>query len=326
MSFDRREFLGMAGLGSAAFLSGCSGGASSAFPGHDINFLIPYGPGGGFDSYVRVVIGPMQRALPRHVNVLPMNVEGAGGAKACNQLYHAKPDGYNICAIGVVGAIVLQLIQGKTGFDLEKMTWIGTMGRDPSGIAVGANSPIRTLADLQALSKQRPVKFTSTGPGSPARASTLIASELLGINAQVIAGYKGTNECLVAAARGDGDATVSSLASMQGLVKAGVIRTIASFEEKGTIPGIPDATALGKPDLANLAEIRSVAAPPGLPGNVRSTLAEALHKALLSPEVQSWAKKNGNTITASSPEETLAIIREQTAFIAKWKHILGDRL
>ncbi len=307
----------------AAMLFGCSaGGSAAAFPDHDINFIIPYAPGGGFDAYARIVIDPLAKALPKKVNIVPMNIEGAGGGKATSQLFHARPDGYNIAIISIPGAIVQQLIQGKGGYDLTQMSWIGNMGTDAFGVAVGVNSPIKSIADMQALSKRRAVKFTSTGAGSTGRAGALIASKLLGIHSQVITGYKGTSEYLVAAARGDGDAAVCSLTAMRGLAQANVIRIIASFEAKSSIPGVQDAMALGQPELIKIAETRPIAAPPGLPKNIQATLADALTKALKSPDVVSWAQKNGANIAMASPEATLKLVQDQTEFINKWKDVL----
>jgi tripartite-type tricarboxylate transporter receptor subunit TctC len=323
-NLNRRHFMMASGGVGAAMLFGCSGGGSAAaYPDRDINFIIPYAPGGGFDAYARIIIDPLAKALPKKVNIIPMNIEGAGGGKATSQLFHARPDGYNIAIISIPGAIVQQLIQGKGGYDLTKMSWIGNMGTDPFGVAVGANSPIRSMADMQALSKRRPIKFTSTGAGSTGRAGAIISSKLLGINSQVITGYKGTSEYLVAAARGDGDAAVCSLTAMQGLAKAGVIRIIASFEAKSSIPGIQDATALGQPELTHIAETRPIAAPPGLPANIQQTLSDALTKALKSSEVTDWAKKNGANLAPATPEQTAKIVDDQTAFINKWKDILS---
>lgn len=320
---DRRNFLIATGGLGTALLVGCSPSDNAAtYPDRDINFIIPYAPGGGFDAYARIVIDPLAKALPKKVNIVPMNIEGAGGGKATSQLFHAKPDGYNIAIISIPGAIVQQLIQGKGGYDLTKMSWIGNMGTDAFGVAVGANSPIKSIADMQRISKTRPIKFTSTGAGSTGRAGALIGSKLLGINSQVITGYKGTSEYLVAAARGDGDAAVCSLTAMQGLAKAGVIRIIASFEAKSSIPGIQDATALGFPELTHIAETRPIAAPPGLPKPIQSMLADALNKALKSDEVTSWAKKNGANLAPATPEQTTKIVDDQTAFINKWKDIL----
>jgi tripartite-type tricarboxylate transporter receptor subunit TctC len=323
----RRDFLATGAFGGAALLAGCSPGGSAAYPQRDVTFVIPFAPGGGFDAYVRILLEPMQNALPRKANIVPLNVEGAGGGKAASQLYHAAPDGYTISVISIPGAIVLQLLQGAAGFDLNRMAWLGNMGKDAYGIAVGQNSPIRTVADLKALSAKRPVKFTSTGPGSTGRAGTLISSKMLGIDAEIIAGYKGTSEYLVAAARGDGDAAVCSLSSMYNLAKAKVIRIIASFETHSTIDGVhEDATTLGQPDLAKIAQFRPVAGPPGLPKPIQRTLSDALDKALKSPSVLAWSAKNGANLSWLSPKDTVAMLHEQQAFIAHWKQVLGDKL
>ena len=323
----RRDFLSTVGLGGVAVLSGCTQGAAAAYPTRDVTFIIPFAPGGGFDSYVRILLGPMQQALKHKANVLPLNVEGAGGGKAASQLFHAAPDGYTISVISIPGAIVLQLLQGGSGFELDKMTWLGNMGRDAYGIAVGIDSPIKSVADLKALSARRPVKFTSTGPGSTGRAGTLISSNMLGINAQIIAGYKGTSEYLVAAARGDGDAAVCSLSSMYNLAAAKVIRIVASFEEHSSIAGVhEDATTLGQPDLTKIAQFRPVAAPPGLPQTIQKTLSNALHTAVDDPSVKAWSQKNGANLDWLSPADTVAMLRDQQAFIRHWKHVLGDKL
>jgi len=322
----RRDLLTAAGYGGTAILLGCSAGGATLFPQRDINFIIPFAPGGGFDSYVRILLEPMQQFLPHKSNIIPLNIDGAGGGKATSQLFHARPDGYNISVVSIPGAIVLQMLQGTAGYDLNKMTWLGNMGRDPYGIAVGADSPIKSVADLVALSKKRPVKFTSTGPGSTGRAGTLISTEMLGIRSEIIAGYKGTSEYLVAAARGDGDAAVCSLTAMNSLAKAKVIRIIASFETKSSIPGVADATALGQPDLVQISQLRPVAAPPGLPTHIKNVLSTALDKALKSPGVVDWAQRNGANLTSESPEQTVQALKEQMAFIGHWKKVMGDRL
>jgi tripartite-type tricarboxylate transporter receptor subunit TctC len=323
---SRRPFLtGAVSCGAGMLLGGCSQSDPRNFPERDINFIIPFAPGGGFDAYVRVAMAPMAAALPHKVNLVPMNVDGAGGGKAASQLYHARPDGYTISILNVPGAIVLQLVQGGGGYDLSKMSWLGNMGRDPYGVAVGYNSPIRSFADLQAISRKRPVKFTSTGPGSTGRAATLISSKMLDIHSQIIAGYKGTSEYLVAAARGDGDAAVCSLTAMSGLVRAKVIRIIATFEAHSSVPGAESATSLGQPDLTKIVQMRPVAAPPHLPREIQTTLANSLRDALRSPSVVAWAKKNGANLAPETPEETLAALHEQIAFITKWRDVLGSQ-
>src|SRR5665811_2116451 len=90
------------------------GGASEPaedFPTDDITWIIPYSPGGGFDTYSRGVARLLPKHLPGNVNVIPENIEGAGGRRGTATLYRADPDGHTIGIINVPGAIVTELLQ-----------------------------------------------------------------------------------------------------------------------------------------------------------------------------------------------------------------------
>lgn len=274
------------------------------------------------DAYSRVIAEPMARALLGKVNVVPTNVTGAGGVKGVSRLYHSRPDGYTIGSLNIPGAIVMELLAGTGSYDLAKLTWLGNMGRDPYGIAVGYNSPIRTVQDLRALSSRRPLKFTSTGPGSTGRSATIIASKMLGLRSEIISGYKGSIEYIVAAARGDGDAAMSSLTVMAGLVRAKVIRVIATFETESSMPGAQSAIDLGYPELTKIVQLRPVAAPPNLPKPIQQSLSDALATALRDPKVVEWSRKNDAFLEPSTPEETIAALQEQVAFIQRWRSVL----
>jgi len=140
--FDRRFLLA---AGSAAMLSACSGRGARR---PDVDFIIPYAPGGGFDSYVRTVLPVFQKQLG--VQVHPDNIDGAAGARAANALYRGKRDGSVISIVNIPGTMILQQ-QGGLPFDLAQLTWLANMGRDSYGLAVAASSPIKTIDDLRAL-------------------------------------------------------------------------------------------------------------------------------------------------------------------------------
>src|SRR5258708_2465093 len=227
-------------------LLGRAAGAAE-YPDKDISFIIPDSAGGGFDNYVRALAPALERALPRKVNVVPTNVPGAGGARAAAELYRTKPDGAAIAIFNVPG-IYVQRERGASGLDLEKFSWIGRISQDHYALAVGEASPIKSLADLQALAKTRPVKFTSTGPAGTGYSATLIAASLLGLKAQMITGYKGSNDYVVGAIRGDGDAVITALPVLRRMAAGKTLRILATFEEKSTVPGASDAAALGHPE------------------------------------------------------------------------------
>ena len=318
---QRRCLLVSLGMSGAALMLRQPAFAAANYPDKNISFVIPDGPGGGFDSYVRAITPAMQKYLSQKVTVVPTNVPGAGGARAANEIFRARPDGATIGIFNVPG-IYIQQERGNAGFDLEKLTWIGRLGVDHYGLAVGENSPIKSIDDLKALAKRRPVKFTSTGPAGTAYNATLIAAHLLGIRAQLITGYKGSRDYVMGAVRGDGDAVVTAIPTLRRMAAGKTLRIIATFEEHGGVPGAADATALGQPELASITLQRLVAGPPGLSADITATLADAMTKALAAPEVEAWAKKADAGLAPESPEQAAATLKEQIAFYNKWKPYL----
>lgn len=313
----RRDFL----VSSAALLAAPRARAAASFPEKDITFIIPYSAGGGFDNYVRAIATPMEKYLPHKVTIIPTNVPAGGGTRGTNQLYRAKPDGYTIAIFNIPGMFVLQK-SGDAGYDLGKVTWLGSIGRDHYGLGVGANSPLKSVADIKALSAQRPVKFTTTGPEATAYAATQIATELLGIKAQMIGGYKGSNEYVVAAIRGDGDAVITALPLLRRMQAGGELRILAAFEEHSDIAGADDATTLKQPELSQIVLERLIGAPPELPADIKAVLADALGKAVADPEVAAWAKKSDSELGWAPPDRAAQILAEQAAFFEKWKKYL----
>jgi tripartite-type tricarboxylate transporter receptor subunit TctC len=295
-------------------------GIAAGFPERDITFIIPNQVGGGFDAYVRAIAPAMEKYLPNKVNVVPLNVPAGGGAKGVSQLYRARPDGYTVGILNIPGLFILQARGG--GYDLNKFTWLAGLGRDPYALAVPWNSPIKSVADLQALSATRPVKFTTTGPDGTAYGVTMIATELLGIRLQLITGYKGSSEYVAAAVRGDGDAVITNL-PLLGRFEAGQsLRLLATFTKDGTRPDVPNATALGLPQLADILVERMVAAPPNLPADVKKILVEAIDKAVNDPAVVALSEKAGMGLALQSPDEVAADVHAQANFFDKWRKYL----
>jgi tripartite-type tricarboxylate transporter receptor subunit TctC len=322
-TFTRRELVIGAGIAAPALALPRLAHGAAAFPNKNIQFVIPYAPGGGFDVYVRVIAPVMEKYLPSKVNIVPINIASGGGSRGVAQLYRAKPDGYTIGILNIPGMFILQQQQGAGAYDLSKFSWVGAMGEgERYVICVGEKSPFKTFADLKAQSAKRPVKLSVTGPEGTAYAATMIGSQLLGLKKQLITGYKGSADYVVAAIRGDSDAVIAAIPTASRFVHGGTIRVLASFESHSSFPGVPDATALGQPDLDNISVERVVAGPPGLPADIQNTLSVALAKALADPTVVKWAKENDLIMRSRTPPETAQLVAQQRVFFDKWKKYL----
>jgi tripartite-type tricarboxylate transporter receptor subunit TctC len=295
-------------------------GAETDYPSRNIDFIIPKAPGGGFDALVRLISPGLEKHLPHKTNVVPDNIPAGGGGKGITQLYRSRPDGYTLGAVDMPGTYILQARQQGAGFDLNRLTWLSTLAKPEfMCLAVGAKSSLRAFDDLKKLSASRAVKFTSSGPEGTAYAATLVATAMLGIKTQLITGYKGSTDYVVGAIRGDSDAVVAPVSAVRPLLKSDSLRVLATFESHSTFSGVPDAAALGKPELSQILLERMVAAPPAVPAALRKILSSALIQAMSEPQAVTMSKKLDVEMASSTPEQAEARIRASSAFFDQWK-------
>ena len=125
------------------------------FPNKKITWIVPYSPGGGYDTYARVLSRVMPKYLPKKAHVIIRNITGAGGMTAIHTLFRSKPDGHTIAILNLQSIALYQALE-KAELDSTKLSYIGAVARDPSTIQVSVKSPYNTLADLQ---KAKLIKF-----------------------------------------------------------------------------------------------------------------------------------------------------------------------
>lgn len=292
------------------------------FPAKNIEFVIPVSPGGGFDTYVRAVSPIMEKHLPQSVNVVPTNIPAAGGARGAAQVFRAKPDGYTIGIFNIPGILVPQLRgDSSVQYDLTKLTWLGSFGADEYGVGVPTASTYKTVADLKALG--RPIKFTASGPSSTAYSTTMIATDMLGIPREMISGYKGSNDYVLAVIRGDGDAVIGPLPLLKKFAESGELRIIGTFEEKSSVPGAQNASEMGRPELAKLSLQRLVAGPPDLPTDIAKTLSDSLVASMNDPDMVKWSKESGIDIEPGDAGAAKNSIQAQFDFYKQYTQYLG---
>ena len=279
-------------------------GAVAKYPEKTITFIIPYKPGGGFDTYVRALAPIMEKRLG--VTVVPKNIPGAGGRKGATHLYKSKPDGYRISIMNVPGKAIAA-IQGKkgVGYDIRKFTWLGQIASDSYVIAVAGKSKIKSIADLKKLG--RVIKTAGTGKGATSYVVSQIAANILGLKVKLVTGYKGSSGMSIAVIRGDTDIAFFAYRSYSKFAKSGDLRAIAALDEKG-------AAMLGKPGLSKLRIHRLVAAPPGLPSGIKKTLEDALFASINDAGFKKWAKKARRPLAALKGKASEKLIDELVMF------------
>lgn len=294
--------------------------AASNFPEREITWIVPYGPGGGYDLYSRAIAAQLPKYLPKKVNVIIKNIAGGGGLVGVAQVYKARPDGYTMGISYLPSPFVTQMTRGadKVGFDFSKMTFVAGISVQDQGIYVGANTQYKTLQDLQKAEK---VRFSSTAVGAKTWMDIILVGKLFGINVSVVPGYKSSAEQKLAIQRGDADGSIHDTPLVDAEVKEGTLRPILFLGSKRDPlwPNIPCAKEVGVPEITSLQRMtRIVIAPPGLPQDVESVLSEAVWKALQDPEFLAWAEKAQYPVSPMNAKEIKQEVNETVKNFEKY--------
>ncbi|MDH3239217.1 MAG: tripartite tricarboxylate transporter substrate binding protein [Alphaproteobacteria bacterium] len=313
----KRIGMGAAAFGAAALAM--AGSAGAAFPEKNITFIIPYGPGGGFDTYVRKIAPVMGKHLGGKINVVPKNVAGAGGRKALNVLYRAKPDGYNIAIFNMPGMLLDKILDKKQSYDIDKFTWLGRIAQSKYVLTVGKKSPYQ---DVKSLQSAKGLKYAVTSKASGSYVAGKIMAKAMGMDIKFLTGYKGSAKISLSMVRGDTHLSLFNTRSFARWGKDGDIRAVMSFEPKSPFPGVPTARELGQPALEALTIERVVGTTPGVPADVRKKLSDALFAALNDPAIQGWHKKTKRPIDPLKGPETGKLLEDLAKFFTQYKDVL----
>jgi tripartite-type tricarboxylate transporter receptor subunit TctC len=309
--------IGMAALAAAAMA--VPGTAQAAFPEKDITFVIPYGPGGGFDRYVRTIAPFMSKYLPNKVNVIPKNIAGAGGKKALATLYRGKPDGYTISVFNMPGMLLDKILGKKTSYDIDKFIWLGRFAQSKYALSVSTKGKYQTI---EALRKAKGLKYAVTSPSSGAYVAGKIMASALGMDVKFLPGYKGSAKISLSIVRGDTQLSLFNTRSLAKWMKGGDLKAVLSFEPKSPFPGVPTAASIGQKGLELLTIERIVGTTPGVPKKIQKILADALYATLTGPEMQAWHKKSKRPVDPLNQADTKKLINDLVVFYTKYKNVL----
>jgi len=333
MTFPRIFFAAL-----LAGLIGVTSGAAKAdavtdfYKGKRMTLIVGYSPGGGYDTYARLIGKYLEKHLGAKVRV--KNLPGAGHIVGTNTLYASKPDGLTIGTFNT-GLIYAQLV-GREGvqFDLTKMSWIGKAAADPRMVATGAHLPFKSIRDFKGAGE--PHKFGASGIGSSAYNEAIMLSRSFGLNIKLIPGYGGTKSQL-GIMRGELVGMMGARSSVRGFVDAGRGRYVMQIG--GTpVPGVPQALDLAdSPDskaivalIGSQAELaRFTAGPPKMHKGRLGVLRAAYKKALESKKLRAEAKVAKRPIDPMFGEavakRVAAAFKQTPTTIALLKQVLSKK-
>jgi tripartite-type tricarboxylate transporter receptor subunit TctC len=188
----------------AAFLALCgSSQASDFYAGKKIDFIIGSDAGGGYDIYARTISKHLPRFIQGGPTMIPRNMPGAGSGTAAANLFRLAPkDGTTIGAI-FPGIIMGPLFEERAGnlFDPTKFNYLATADSGTRVCITGPRSKVKTILDA----RNQKVLMGASAAGGSTRDYAAFNKNGLGAQFEIINGYKGTTDIMLAMERGEVD-------------------------------------------------------------------------------------------------------------------------
>lgn len=280
--------------------------ARAAWPAdRPIQVFVPGPPGGGMDILARTVLPFVQRRLPGATFVV-LNRPTAGGQQAFEGVAQAAPDGYSIGAAQAPNAVTLP-IERQVRYRVQDLTFLGNVIEDPCGLWVRADSPIRGVADLVRVARERPGQVTvgTAGVGTDDHLLILDLQEATGIEFTHVP-FNGTPPIINNLLSRSIEVGSFNMSEGRTLMMDGALRSIAQggperWQGTGEVPTFREQ---GFNVLQG--STRGLVAPPNLPAEVRDRLRAAIVETNADPEWQRSAERLNlplRPMTASAQEE-----------------------
>jgi tripartite-type tricarboxylate transporter receptor subunit TctC len=309
----------------AAFVAACSIAASAfaAWPEKPVTLLVPFPPGGSTDLIARMIAPKLQEKYGG--SFIVDNKGGAGGTVGTAYVKRAAPDGYTLLVTSLGPLVIGPHLMKNVGYDAPKdLDYITVAVQAPNVLAVPANSPHKTLADVIAFEKAHPGKmsFASSGNGSSDHLTAELFWQQTGTSG-VHVPYKGGGPATTDLIGGQVDASFMNINTALPHIKAGKLRALAVTSTRRS-PVLPDVPTLDESGIKGVVVTswQAMAAPKGVPADVKKKLYEGVVAALNDPTNKQRLLDLGFEIVGNTPEQ---FTQFQASEFARWKSLIEAR-
>ncbi len=306
-----------------AALAAWHGLAAAAYPDRPIKMIIAYSAGGGTDVVARAMAPFIEKYLGGGARIVVENRTGAGGAIGFTAIATAPPDGYTIGFVNTPNLLTIP-IERKSSFTWESFDLIGNVVDDPSNFAVHSGSPITSLDQLAAYARSKPGQVTvgTTGVGSDDHLAMLMFEKIAGVKMNHVP-YKGASDVRAAALGRQIDVAAVNIGEALQAIKGGsALRNLGPMSPVRTelAPDLPTFKEQGY--NIELSSLRGIAAPKGLPADVRDRLVAAVAKASADPEFVKISNGFFAPLRYLAPAQYNAVLREaEVGFRKLWTEL-----
>lgn len=309
------SFLAAAVIVGAALLAAPETRAEDFYKGKTFRFIVGFSPGGGYDTYTRLIARYFGRYVPGNPTTLVQNMTGAGSLISANYIgRRAKPDGLSGAVFN--NSLIVQAALGdkKAGaVPFGEMEWVGAPSRGEIVCMMMTFSGKTTWKDV--INSKEPIKIGATRAGSTGHDIPAILNKAMGTNLKIITGYRGTATIRLALEGREVDGFCSQWESMRVTARS----MLDAEGDQKLVPFVIDSHSYPDPEIQNIplfkdvlneeglklynswafqmAFQRMLALPPGTPKDRVDILRKAYEKTLKDPKLLAEAKKAKLVVT-----------------------------
>lgn len=280
---------------------------ADGYPARPIDFIVPWGTGGGADYIGRALAKEMQPVLGVSLPVL--NVPGGTGQTGLIKLRDSRPDGYSIEA--VTSETLLLEVTGKPLFKLSDFICLGVIDQQHAGLLVGMDSPFKSWPDVVAAAKSRRISVAFDGYGSSGDLIVSYLNRKLGTKFELVP-YDKPGERIASVLGSHNDLLFTQPGDVLTYINGKQLRPLLIFADDASaaFPDVPISKQFGL--SASLIHFRAIYVKAETPPEIVSKLTDAVNRAAISPGYKSALANEAALPGSLIPADKAAV------FIQSW--------
>lgn len=281
------------------------------YPARPIRVLIPFPAGGSADIVTRMVTKTMGEQTGW--NFVPENKPGAGGNVTFEMVAQAEPDGYTVL-FSTPGVVINPHLYRRVPYQWSDFVPVGLIGEAPLVLLVNPKVPVKTIADLQAMSREQPqqgLKFASSGNGSSSHLAMDVLRTLGGVSYLHVP-YRGGAPAMIDSISGIVDMTMLPISESLPNIRAGRLRALGQTGSTRS-PIAPDIPTIEEAGVKGYSVTTwyVVLFPQKTPAAIVKTMHKALDTALKDPKLQKELEQAGVQVINGDASKAASFMKMQ---------------
>ena len=300
-------------------LAAFSAFAQAPYPNRNITLVLPFAAGSGTDTTTRIISKELGTALG--TGMVIENKAGANGSIAASYVARSAPDGYTLfVTTNTTHSANPYLLQTMTYDPVKDFTPIARTGDLPFMLVINPDIPAKSVAELIALAKKEPGKYTYASGSSAAIVSGATFARLAGIDLLHVP-YKSSPPALTDLMAGRTHMMFIDVLTGLPHVKAGALRALAvtTKQRSALLPELPamDETVKG----FDITSWQGYFGPANLPKEIVTKLNAEIRKVVERPEIKAQLAERGMEAFSGTPEQFDTFVKDQ---LKVWEKLIAD--